>query len=181
MTGPEIDDEPPETDAQSPETDDEPPETDDEPPEHRRYAHYLELLENVPEAEEAGLLAAVLRDDCVAMAESAVNRHLECRAARLLTDAHFPDWARTMAAVIGDRAFLSRRLREWTLLRAIALAEPWTAEEVTDASDWFQRTAATAQVVTSPEALGVLAERGRTRRVRNAASRRLQRPRPRSG
>ncbi|WP_030719796.1 hypothetical protein [Streptomyces sp. NRRL F-2580] len=157
------------------------PEIDDEPPEHRRYAHYLELLESVPEAEEAGLLAAVLRDDCASMAESAVNRHLERRAARLLTDARFPDWARTTAAVIGDRAFLSRRLREWTLLRAIALDEPWTAEEVTDASDWFQRTAVVAQTITSPAAPTVLAERGRTRRVRNAASRRLQRPRPRAG
>ncbi|MEU9084033.1 hypothetical protein [Streptomyces sp. NPDC048357] len=157
------------------------PEADDEPPEHRRYARYLELLEGVPEAEEAGLVAAVLRDDCVSMAESAVNRHLERRAAQLLTDAHFPDWAEMTAAVIGDRAFLSRRLREWILLRAIALDEPWTADEVTDASDWFQRTAAAAQAVTSPEALAVLAEHGRTRRVRNAATRRLQPPRQRRG
>ncbi|MER6202581.1 hypothetical protein ABT234_35075 [Streptomyces sp. NPDC001586] len=164
-----------------PETDNEPPETDDEPPEHRRYAHYLELLESVQEADEAGLVAAVLRDDCVVMAESAVNRHLERRAAQLLTDAHFPDWARTTAAVIGDRAFLSRRLREWTLLRAIALDEPWTAEEVTGASDWFQRTAAAAQAVSSPEALDLLAEHGRTRRVRNAATLRLRPPRRRPG
>ncbi|MER6318625.1 hypothetical protein ABT237_33375 [Streptomyces sp. NPDC001581] len=164
-----------------PETDSEPPETDDEPPEHRRYARYLELLESVQEADEAGLVAAVLRDDCVAMAESAVNRHLERRAAQLLTDAHFPDWARTTAAVIGDRAFLSRRLREWSLLRAIALDEPWTAEEVTGASDWFQRTAVVAQAVGSPEALDLLAEHGRTRRVRNAATLRLRPPRRRPG
>ncbi|MFE9929769.1 hypothetical protein [Streptomyces sp. NPDC005533] len=171
----------PETDEEPPDAADNPPETDEEPAEHRRYARYLELLENVPEAEEAGLLAVILRDDCAPMAEAAVNRQLECRAAELLTDAGFPDWARTTAGVIGDRPFLSRRLREWTLLRALALDEPWTAEEVTGASDWFQRTVVEVQTITSPEALTLLAERGRTRRVRNAASRRLRPPRPRSG
>ncbi|MGW7435126.1 hypothetical protein [Streptomyces sp. NPDC054849] len=150
------------------------PSIDDEPPEHRRYADYLQALEVVPEADEAALLAAVLRDDCVSMAESAVNRHTERRAAELLTDSRFPAWARMMATTIGDRAFLTCRLREWTLLRAIALDEPWTAEELTSASDWFQRTAVAVEFVISPDALSLLAERGRTRRVRNAASRRVQ-------
>ncbi|MFJ6754545.1 MULTISPECIES: hypothetical protein [unclassified Streptomyces] len=159
------------------------PETDEEPPEHGRYARYLQVLdsvpENVPEADEADLVAEILRDDCVSMAESAVNHHVERRAAHLLTDSGFPSWARMMATVIGDRPFLTRRLREWTLLRTIALDEPWTAEELTGASDWFQRTASAAQIVTSPDALTLLAEYGRTRRVRNAASRRVKGPRQR--
>ncbi|MFJ3876688.1 hypothetical protein ACIPW5_04430 [Streptomyces sp. NPDC090077] len=142
------------------------------PPEHRRYARYLRALEGVGEAEEAELVAAVLRDEDAVMAESAVNRHLERRAAELLTGPRFPAWAAMMAPVIGDRAFLARRLREWTLLRSVALGEPWTGEELLAASDWFQRTAAAAEVVTSPAALGLLAEHGRTRRVRNAAGRR---------
>ncbi|EFL19313.1 hypothetical protein [Streptomyces sp. C] len=145
---------------------------DDEPPEHRRYARYLQALDGVPEAEEADLLATVLGDDDAVMAESAVNHHLERRAAQQLTSPQFPVWATMMAAVIGDRAFLVRRLREWTLLRSIALDEPWTDEELLTASDWFQRTAAGAQFVTSRAALSLLAEHGRTRRVRNAASRR---------
>lgn len=146
---------------------------DEEPPEHLRYRRYLQDLEDVPAADEAALVAAVLRDPDVSMAEAAVNRHLECRAAHLLTDPAFTDWARTLAMTIGDRPFLARRLREWCLLRAIAWDEPWTAEELTTASDWFQRTATVLLAVTSPEALSLLAERGRTRRVRNAASRRL--------
>ncbi|MEJ8645612.1 hypothetical protein WKI68_39160 [Streptomyces sp. MS1.HAVA.3] len=156
------------------------PHMDEEPPEHGRYALYLEALDVVPEADEAELVAAVLRDECGSMAQSAVNRHMERRAAELLTDAHFPDWARMMATNIGDRDFLTGRLREWTLLRAIALDEPWTAEEVTSASDWFQRTAAAAEIISSPDALNLLAEHGRARRVRNAASRRVQRPHQRS-
>ncbi|KOV30834.1 hypothetical protein ADK60_16025 [Streptomyces sp. XY431] len=145
---------------------------DSEPPEHRRYAQYLRALESVAEAEEADLLAAVLRDEDQSMAEAAVNQHLERRAAEQLTGPGFPAWAEMMAVVVGGRAFLVRRLREWTLLRSLALDEPWTEEELLTASDWFQRTVTTTRSVTSPAALGLLAERGRTRRVRNAASRR---------
>jgi hypothetical protein len=47
-----------------------------------------------------------------------------------------------MTQVIADREFLTRRLREWTLLRAIATDDAWTAEDVVSASDWFQRKAA---------------------------------------
>ncbi|MGE7387856.1 hypothetical protein ACQKM2_20505 [Streptomyces sp. NPDC004126] len=145
---------------------------DDEPPEHRRHARYLRALDSVAGVEEADLLAAVLRDDDAVMAESAVNHHLERRAAEQLTSPQFPAWASMMATVVGERAFLARRLREWNLLRSIALDEPWTDEELLNASDWFQRTAALTQLVTSPAALRLLAEHGRTRRVRNAASRR---------
>ncbi|AZM92715.1 hypothetical protein [Streptomyces sp. W1SF4] len=145
---------------------------DEEPPEHRRHAGYLRALDSVSEAEEAALVATVLRDEDAVMAESAVNHHLERRAAQQLTGPRFPAWAAMMATVIGDRAFLTRRLREWTLLRSLVLDEPWTDEEVLTASDWFQRTAAAAELVTSPAALSLLAEHGRTRRVRNAASRR---------
>ncbi|WP_405006997.1 hypothetical protein [Kitasatospora purpeofusca] len=145
---------------------------DDEPPEHRRYAQYLRALDGVAETDEAELLAAVLRDEDQAMAEAAVNQHLERRAAEQLTGPGFPAWAAMTATVVGDRAFLVLRLREWTLLRSLALDEPWTEEELLTASDWFQRTVTTSPLVTSPAALGLLAEQGRTRRVRNAAGRR---------
>ncbi|MFF3417536.1 hypothetical protein ACFYW9_22945 [Streptomyces sp. NPDC002698] len=150
------------------------PRFDEEPPEHLRYRCHLQDLEGVSEADEPALVATVLRDPDRSMAQAAINRHLERRAAQLLTDPRFVTWARTMTTVVGDRPFLARRLHEWTLLRAIALDEPWTAEELTTASDWFQRTASAAHLVISTEALGVLAERGRTRRVRNAASSRLR-------
>ncbi|MFE5097400.1 hypothetical protein ACFRCI_45780 [Streptomyces sp. NPDC056638] len=148
--------------------------TDEEPAEHRRFAHYLQALETVAEADEADLVAAVLRDQDATMADSAVGRHLDRRAAGLLTEPRFTAWAQTMTEVIADRDFLTRRLHEWTLLRTIVLGKPWTAEDLASASDWFQRMAAAPQIVTSPEALRLLAERGRTRRVRNAANRQLR-------
>ncbi|MET7368749.1 hypothetical protein ABZS61_23445 [Streptomyces sp. NPDC005566] len=146
---------------------------DEDPPDYLRYLSCLQDLEDVSEADEAALVATVLDDPDVSMVEAAVNRHLERRAAHLLTDPAFIAWAQTLSLAIGDRPFLARRLREWTLLRTIALDEPWTAEELTTASDWFQRTASVVRIITSPEALSLLAEQGRTRRVRNAASRRL--------
>lgn len=146
----------------------------EESAEHRRFACYLQALEAVAEADEADLVAAVLRDQDTTMADSAVGRHLDRRAVDLLTGPAFTAWARTMTGVIADRDFLTLRLREWTLLRTIALGKPWAAEDLTSASDWFQRMATTLQIVASPEAFRLLAERGRTRRVRNAASRRLQ-------
>jgi hypothetical protein len=143
------------------------------PDEHQRFARYLQDLAIVGDEDEADLVATVLRDPDQAMAQSAVVRHLDNRAARLLplADQRFEDWAHAMANQISELDFLTRRLHEWTLLRSISLGKRWTAEQVTTASDWFQRKA--AETMTSPAALTLLANEGRTRRVRAAASHRL--------
>ncbi|MFD9262677.1 hypothetical protein, partial [Streptomyces sp. NPDC059538] len=125
-----------------------------------------------PEA-EAEVVATVLRDPDRVMAESAVVTHLDRRAAQLLADGDFRTWAGDMAAALAGRPFPERRLREWSLLKAVTRGEPWSAEELTAASDWCQRTA--ARLLTSYEALSLLATAARTRRVRNAAAERLRR------
>ncbi|MFJ6479054.1 hypothetical protein ACIQK6_02745 [Streptomyces sp. NPDC091682] len=150
----------------------------DEPPEHWRYARHLESLAAVPDSgagaeAEAEVVAAVLSDPDRVMAESAVVTHLDRRAVHLLADEEFPAWARAMAGVLAGRAFPERRLREWSLLEAVTRGRPWSAEELTAASDWCQRTA--VRVLTSYEALTLLATEARTRRVRNAAVERLRR------
>jgi hypothetical protein len=145
------------------------------PDEHQRFAQYLQHLAIVREAEEVDLVATVLRDPDQAMAQSAVVRHLDNRAANLLPlpDQRFEDWAHAMSSQISELDFLTRRLHEWTLLRSITMGERWAAEEVTTASDWFQRKA--VETVTTPAVLTLLASAGRTRRVRAAANRRLHR------
>ncbi|WP_189241079.1 hypothetical protein [Planomonospora parontospora] len=105
------------------------------------------------------------------MAQSAVVRHLDRRAAQLLADAGFPDWIEAMVTVTAEWEFLAHRLREWMVLRSIAVKDPWGPKDLLAASDWCQRTA--AQVLTSSAALRLLADRGRTRRVRAAAGLRL--------
>ncbi|GLW99383.1 hypothetical protein [Microtetraspora sp. NBRC 16547] len=137
--------------------------------EHQRFARYLQELADVRQKEEAELVRSVLRDPDTVMAQSAVVRHLDRRAAQLLNDPGFADWFHAMSMAIGEQEFLVHRLQEWTLLRVIAVNAPWRPEDLLAASDWFQRTA--VQILTSPAALRLLASEGRTRRVRTAADR----------
>ncbi|GAA2275756.1 hypothetical protein GCM10010402_35190 [Actinomadura luteofluorescens] len=143
-----------------------------EPDEHRRYAWHLRALVAVGADDEPTLVNGILQDPDQVMAQSAVARQIDDRARLLLTDERFPGWAHTMTGVIGERDFLTRRLTEWSLLAAIAQDEPWAPAQVTAASDWFQRKA--VEVLTSPDALALLAGQGRTRRVRAAAGQRLR-------
>ncbi|MFE5678219.1 hypothetical protein ACFQ7B_31965 [Streptomyces erythrochromogenes] len=148
----------------------------DTPSEHWRYARHLESLAAVPggNAEaEAEVVTAVLGDPDRVMAEAAVVTHLDRRAVGLLADDGFTVWARAMSGVLAGRPFPERRLREWSLLKAVTRGEPWSAAELTGASDWCQRTA--VRLLGSYEALELLAADARTRRVRNAAADRLRR------
>ncbi|MER5813437.1 hypothetical protein ABT143_35575 [Streptomyces sp. NPDC002033] len=145
-----------------------------------RYARHLDRLAATAatagpagRAGEAEAVAAVLRDPDPVMAESAVVTHLDRRAAGLRPGTEFPDWARVLHPVLAGHAFPARRLREWTLLKAVAAGAPWSPAELAAASDWCQHTAASS--LDAPEALVLLAASARTRRVRNTAAQRLRR------
>ncbi|MFJ8049129.1 hypothetical protein [Streptomyces luteogriseus] len=137
-----------------------------EPAEHARFAAYLVELEQVADADESALVGEVLADPDPVMARAAVVRHLDRRAARLWREPGWEEWAEVMARVVIGHPFLVRRLREWSLFRAIALRLPWHRDDLLASSDWLQLKAAAG---TDPEALRVLAESGRTKRIRNAA------------
>lgn len=142
-----------------------------EPSEHVRFAAYLSELAQVTDAEETSLITKVLGDPDRGMAQSAVLRHLDRRATDLHLGPAFEPWTRAMAQVTADCPLLVRRLQEWALLRAISLGQPWNPAALLDSSDWLQRkTAATS----STEALQLLAESGRTKRIRNTATRTLK-------
>ncbi|MGE7383900.1 hypothetical protein ACQKM2_00170 [Streptomyces sp. NPDC004126] len=141
-----------------------------------RYARHLDRLAAAVvagAAGEAAVVAEVLRDRDPVMAQSAVVTHLDRRAVRLRPGAAFQDWARALHRVLDGHAFPDRRLREWTLLKAVEAGAGWSRAELAAASDWCQRTA--AQSPAPDEALALLAASGRTRRVRNTAARRLDR------
>lgn len=138
----------------------------EEPPEHVRFAAYLSTLEQANDADEVDLIRDVLADPDQAMARSAVLRHLDRRAAGLHPGPAYEPWAAAMAQVTAHHPFLVRRLREWSLVRAVTLGQPWHPDALFDASDWLQLKAA---AVSNTEALTILAERGRTKRIRNTA------------
>ncbi|GGR67383.1 hypothetical protein GCM10010269_02690 [Streptomyces humidus] len=175
--------------------DDRPPPARGEPPEHARFAAYLEALARVPAAEETSLVRRVLTDEDATMARSAVVRHLDRTAtefprATVADDESWQAWTKVMKEAVeeavGEDAFLTTRLSEWTLLRALTAPSgprartPPTAAPVTatvaalgTASDWLQRRLVEA-VDASPQALAFLAEHGRTKKVRAAAANRVR-------
>jgi hypothetical protein len=136
------------------------------PDEHVRFAAYLDLLAEVADPDEVGLVLRVLTDPDRTMARSAVLRHLDRRAADLHPRPAYEAWAQSMAQVTTDDPFLTQRLQEWSLLRAITLELPWERDDLLASSNWLQlRTAAG----TNAEAIAVLTELGRTRRIRTTA------------
>ncbi|MEY9931070.1 hypothetical protein ABH926_005717 [Catenulispora sp. GP43] len=144
-----------------------------EPAEHARYRGYLEALSQAAGPDESSVIAAVLGDPDQVMAEAAVLRHLDLRAARLDDDAAFTAWSRQVATAIHGRELLERRLREWSLSADIDAGRPWSTADLGEASNWLQLR--TAEHSRSHRALTVLACQGRTRRIRSAAHERLDR------
>ncbi|MCL8015569.1 hypothetical protein [Streptomyces sp. AS02] len=144
------------------------PDTD----EHVRFAAHLDELRQAADVDEVDLVRRVLTDPDPTMAQSAVLRHVDRRAAGLCHDPAYEAWVRAMAQAVSGLPFLTRRLREWSLLRAVTLHLPWHPDDLLTASNWLQlKAAATANT----EARQVLAEAGRTKRIRNTAGAGLDR------
>ncbi|MEU8135540.1 hypothetical protein [Streptodolium elevatio] len=139
--------------------------------EHVRFARYRQAFDEVAPADAAALVARVLTDPDKGMANSAVCEYLDRRAAELLADPGYPSWCLEMTRAVMADDFCTRRLNEWTLLRAMTLDEPWDVESLLTASNWLQLHTAERSLATSP--LQILAENGRTRRIRNIAQSRL--------
>ncbi|MFE0653942.1 hypothetical protein ACFVZH_35815 [Streptomyces sp. NPDC059534] len=138
----------------------------EEPAEHLRFWDYLSKLEQATEADEVDLVSEVLTDPDQAMAQSAVVRHLDRRAGDLHCAPAYVPWAERMAQATTRYPFLTRRLREWSLFRAIALRQPWRPDALLNSSDWLQLKTAEAS---NAAALQILADSGHTKRIRNTA------------
>ncbi|MGW2592499.1 hypothetical protein ACWCXC_19795 [Streptomyces sp. NPDC001515] len=143
------------------------------PDEHARFTAYLDQLNRVPDPDEADLVRRVLTDPDRTMAQSAVLRHLDRRAAGLYPGPRYEGWAQAMDRATDGHAFLAQRLREWSLFRAIALELPWQPDDLLASSNWLQLKSAAG---TNTEALGILTDAGRTKRIRVTAKATLRRP-----
>ncbi|MGW3634928.1 hypothetical protein ACWD7F_33105 [Streptomyces sp. NPDC005122] len=138
----------------------------EEPDEHVRFWNYLSELEQVAQANEVALVSRVLTDPVQTMAQSAVLRHLDRRAADLHWGPDYEFWAEKMTQATTRYPFLTQRLHEWFLFRAVSLRQPWRPDALLDASNWLQLKTAEAS---NAAALEILADRGRTKRIRNTA------------
>ena len=136
------------------------------PDEHVRFAACLDELEHVATPDEVDLVSRVLTDPDQTMAQSAVLRHLDRRAAEFYPGSAYEGWAQAMTQATIDHPFLAQRLREWSLFRAITLKLPWQPDDLLASSNWLQLMTAAG---TNIEAVEILAEAGRTKRIRNTA------------
>jgi hypothetical protein len=136
------------------------------PDEHVRFAAYVDRLGHVTDSNEVDLVSRVLADPDQTMARSAVLRHMDRRAADLCPGPAFEGWAQAMTAATIGHPLLAQRLREWSLFRAITLKQPWQPDDLLASSNWLQLKTAAA---TNPEAIEILAEAGRTKRIRTTA------------
>ncbi|MFB8440650.1 hypothetical protein ACFC7A_16560 [Streptomyces niveus] len=137
-----------------------------DPDEHVRFAAYRDMLQQVADADEADLVSRVLADPDQTMAQSAVLRHLDHRAADLCPGPAYEGWAQTMAQAMIGYPFLTQRLREWSIFRAVTLKLPWQPDDLLVSSNWLQLMTAGG---TNTQAVEILAEAGRTKRIRNTA------------
>jgi hypothetical protein len=137
-----------------------------DPDEHVRFMAYLDELRQVAGADEFELVSRVLSDPDQSMAQSAVLRHLDRRAADLYPGPAYEEWAQGITVATIDYPFLAQRLREWALFRAVTLKLPWQSDDLLASSNWLQLKTAAG---TNTEAIEILAEAGRTKRIRNTA------------
>lgn len=145
---------------------------------HTRYALYQKAFslcrEEDEQEDELALMQAVLRDPDSVMAQSAVAHRIAAQAAAKPDAEPFARWAATISDAIEPYDFLTRRLREWTVLFITLNARPNEPEAIAafaTATDWLQRKV--AEATANPAALAELEQNGRTRRVRTTAARRI--------
>jgi hypothetical protein len=124
------------------------------PDEHARWARYEHSLKQLLVDDEIMLVAEILSDPDPAMAQSAIARHIDRRAAAMHQEAQYPAWAKRIAGPVNRYPFLARRLREWSLFRAITLASDCFAAvsrlvEVCTGQRWFRLAIPRVSIVRS--------------------------------
>ncbi|WP_051386454.1 hypothetical protein [Actinokineospora inagensis] len=124
--------------------------------EHLRFEWYR----GADPSDEAAFLAAVLRDPDQAMATAAAIARIDDRAQR---GPGFSRWAARVRSAVAPADPVASRLSEWCLLHDAFAGKPVSPGAVLAASDWAQRRLA---ATVDGELLALLAEHGRTRRVR---------------
>lgn len=143
--------------------------------EHVRWALYRRVVAAVAAREhrdDKEIVATIVRDPVDLVAKSAVVELVDAVAAQTTDPAAFHAWATEFDPELdhlseGQRAFVRQRVRDWTLYLTIETGHEPTAAELDGATNWMQRLIADHS--TSRPALALLAETGRTRKIRNIA------------
>lgn len=145
--------------------------------EHVRSRLYHKIIAEIAESQsrhnDRVIVATILRDPMELTSKTAIVYLVDNIAMRMTDPVEFQQWAAGLAPEIrlfkaeGHREFLHRRIHDWTIWLAIRAGRTPTSVELTDTTAWMQRII--AEKSTSLPILGVLAESGRTKKIRNIA------------
>lgn len=139
--------------------------------EHLRHQLYVDALSRAQPDRVRQVLAIVSRDPDRAMAEAAVVRCLDDAGSRLKTAGEYRRWYGAFNDLVRELEFARKRAHEWLLFKELQEGSDASSEQILESSDWLQRKLSAE--TTSTMALEVLAGDGRTKRIRHAATRRL--------
>ncbi|CAM5470474.1 hypothetical protein GCM10010334_23630 [Streptomyces finlayi] len=126
---------------------------------------------------DRAVVAAILRDPHEMGAKGAVVALVDGIAGKAVGPAEFWRWAQeSLLPELGGlrtgayREFVRRRVDDWLFRLSLEERHVPTALELAGVTDWMQRLL--AEGATSPAVLGLLAESGSTRKIRNIAGNR---------
>jgi len=150
--------------------------------EHVRSAAYRRVISVAAAATsrdgDRALVATILRDPEEMTARTAVVDLVDTIATKTTDPADFQKWSAEILPEIdrfsteGNRGFVHRRVHDWMFWLSVKAGHTPTPDELADVTDWMQRRI--AEESTSAPVLTVLAEHGRTKKIRNIARNRAE-------
>jgi hypothetical protein len=132
---------------------------------------YVDAMTSMTPESAGQLLNVAVHDPDRAMSEATVVMFIDHAAAQIQSVARYSEWLDQHKRQFAHLEFASRRADEWRTAKDIEAGAPGSEYRLASASDWLQRKVAESS--NSREAVAVLAEQGRTRRIRSIASERL--------
>jgi hypothetical protein len=145
---------------------------------HARFHQLSAAVRDSRPDDDPALLAALLAEPDRIMAESVLTSLVDSRAEEL-GSAAFAAWAEPVLDAVGADGFITRRVQEWSLFKALQSGKSVDRGALAAASNWLQRKV--VEEADSAAVLAVLGEVGRTTRVRNLAKTRAGRLRSPGG
>lgn len=141
--------------------------------EHLRYQAYKEAVDAKSNIDDVqGLIETLSHDPDRTMASAAATYLVDAAANTIRNLEEFSSWTQKLQLLQEGFEFPQRRAEEWILYKKIQIEQADALDEIQQRSDWVQRKVAAES--NSTNALELLAESGRTKRIRSMAQQRLR-------